>query len=432
MASILDLMNHVQQQGEMGRARGKETALGRLMAQGYQQGGDRSQLLGQIAQVSPQAAPAAQQSFNDDDHARMERVGQMAGMLLSAPPQARASLYAQQIVPAMHQLGMGEGLPPDWSDDLLPSVQGISQQLGGGGRAATGVQSTYVDAQGNRVAIMRDGSTQLLGQNAPNNQIIDTGNGFFGVNKGNLQAAPVMTGGAPGEVPFSIDPSLPPEVQAAIRSDPRAGSAGGIPEQLRSVAKPPAPPTQLQVNADARDAERLRLAQEAAAAKAEEMRAATAQKQQAGIARQQAASDSAQQLIDAIDTLSTAAGFDNLGTVKGDVAAGIPFVRNDTKDADAQLKNIAGQVALATMNKLKTLSAAGATGFGSLSAPELKLLQNSIASLQSENISHAQLVSGLSVIRRSMEKITGWKPPAQAETPRAATTAPAGDPLGIL
>jgi hypothetical protein len=84
------------------------------------------------------------------------------------------------------------------------------------------------------------------------------------------------------------------------------------------------------------------------------------------------------------------------------------------------------------MNKLKTLSAAGATGFGSLSAPELKLLQNSIASLQSENISHAQLVSGLSVIRRSMEKITGWKPPAQAETPRAATTAPAGDPLGIL
>jgi hypothetical protein len=243
MASILDLMNHVQQQGEMGRARGKETALGRLMAQGYQQGGDRSQLLGQIAQVSPQAAPAAQQSFNDDDHARMERVGQMAGMLLSAPPQARASLYAQQIVPAMHQLGMGEGLPPDWSDDLLPSVQGIYQQLGGGGSAATGVQSTYVDAQGNRVAIMRDGSTQLLGQNAPNNQIIDTGNGFFGVNKGNLQAAPVMTGGAPGEVPFSIDPSLPPEVQAAIRSDPRAGSAGGIPEQLRSAPKPQQAPT---------------------------------------------------------------------------------------------------------------------------------------------------------------------------------------------
>ena len=85
-----------------------------------------------------------------------------------------------------------------------------------------------------------------------------------------------------------------------------------------------------------------------------------------------------------------------------------------------QLKNIAGQVALSTMNQLKTLSAAGATGFGSLSAPELKLLNNSIATLQSEDISHAQLVASLKVIRDKMAKIANWQPeqgsaPAQSQ-----------------
>lgn len=123
-------------------------------------------------------------------------------------------------------------------------------------QAAAGVQSTFVNDQGQRIAIMRDGSVQVLGNNAPNNQIIDTGNGFYGVNKGSLSAAPVQIGGgqpqqqapqmyaASGEVPFSIDPSLPPEVQASIRANPQQwgeaqdGAQVNVPQQLRKA--PPA------------------------------------------------------------------------------------------------------------------------------------------------------------------------------------------------
>lgn len=107
----------------------------------------------------------------------------------------------------------------------------------------------------------------------------------------------------------------------------------------------------------------------------------------------------------------------------GDVKINTPLIRSDVKDAQAQLKNIAGQVALTTMAKLKALSSAGATGFGALSAPELKLLENSIAALQSEDISNAQLKSSLKTIRDKMDKTASWNP-AQGASPQPA--APAG------
>lgn len=148
------------------------------------------------------------------------------------------------------------------------------------------------------------------------------------------------------------------------------------------------------------------------------------QAEQTANARQDQAAESAQSLISAIDTLEAHPGFKTLGTVHGDFNLSVPYIRNATKDADAQLKNISGQVALATMNTLKALSKQGATGFGALSEKELSLLENSIATLKSENISNQQLKDSLQVIKDKMEKVARWKQ-MQASAPSSGGLSPA-------
>ena len=167
-----------------------------------------------------------------------------------------------------------------------------------------------------------------------------------------------------------------------------------------------------QARADAQDARKA--ADDAKALQAE----------QTANARQDQAAESAQSLISAIDTLEAHPGFKTLGTVPGDFNLSVPYIRNATKDADAQLKNISGQVALATMNTLKALSKQGATGFGALSEKELSLLENSIATLKSENISNQQLKDSLQVIKDKMEKVARWKQ-TQASAPSSGGLSPA-------
>lgn len=161
-----------------------------------------------------------------------------------------------------------------------------------------------------------------------------------------------------------------------------------------------------QVAADAR-------ADAAAARKAAEDLKASAKAQEAQ-QRQSESATTAQNLVSAIDTLTRSPGFSSLGTAWGDTQIAIPVIRNDAKDADAQLKNIAGQVAMATLSRLKSLSATGATGFGALSNQELHLIQNSIATLQSERISNAELRRSLKIIRDGMEKVSNWQPKAES------------------
>lgn len=157
---------------------------------------------------SGQVAPEQQQQFMGDV-ARMggdpgtfkkdaiQRAAQHAALLLEAPEQVKPQMY-QQLIREMRAAGVPVPQQADNYDPAyLPMIGKFAQSTLGGQGQASGVQSTYIDAQGNRVAIMRDGSTQVLGQNAPNNQIIAADGGYYGVNKGNLQAAPVQIGGGP-------------------------------------------------------------------------------------------------------------------------------------------------------------------------------------------------------------------------------------------
>lgn len=215
--------------------------------------------------IDPQAA----KTYQGEGERRREQLAGMARGWKNVPSDQRQAYYERFIAPAVSAMGFGDLGPYDET-----AVDGVATQIlaaYGGGTPGGAVQSTFVDAQGNRVAIMRDGSTSVLGQNAPNNQIIDTGNGFFGVNKGNLSASPVMVGGQPQQAPqpslqaglyqtpagmVRIGEGLTPEQQQVALADIQAGGTAqnvqlpprnvgpqqfGGGQQLRSAPKAQAP-----------------------------------------------------------------------------------------------------------------------------------------------------------------------------------------------
>lgn len=232
MPGILDLMGYINQEGEKGRERGLASLVGKAYAAPRDQ---RQGILDTVAQRgAPQMAMQAQRGFEQQDDDALERFSKLSAAYASTRDPTVASQWAQAGVAA----GM---LPPEAAQrdfnnpaDLEGSAKAAQafaqafEQHGAGGN----VQSTYIDAQGNRVAIMRDGSTQVLGRNAPNVQLIDAGsNGYYGVNKGDLSAAPVMIGGQP-QAPQMGDPQ---QVQQQF-----ASLAGGFPgTQISSLQRTP-------------------------------------------------------------------------------------------------------------------------------------------------------------------------------------------------
>lgn len=365
-----------------------------------------------------------------------------------------ASVFAQtkdpQMYARMRQLAQSAGLPanmPETLDDpadqqgAVQFAQAVAQAYGGAGPGGN-VQSTYIDAQGNRVAIMRDGSTQVLGQNAPSNQIIDTGNGFYGVNKGSLQAAPVMVGGQPpqmSQVQYATSDGspIPPNEQAiaaqafqqaANGQDVNIQVPGGVPAQapqggalpprmdyqngglapggqLRSAPKPISPAEQARLGIDQ---QRLQIAQTAAQRAAQAADAANSIKRDAENVKLQkvkAAKEDTMSAynksIEGIDKLLKSPNLGTLGSYTGDALAILPHT--GARDARAALETIKNRVLLDTISKLKSLSATGASGFGSLSNQEGDILKNSIA-----NLDHAQtndaIVAALKEIRATLQE----------------------------
>jgi hypothetical protein len=183
---------------ERGFQRSQRSKLSDLMTRAYsapqeQQGG----FLAKIAGIDPRAAQGLEGQFLKRQESQQEAAIGIARAWKStagATPEQRQALYNSTLLPRAQAAGLP--IPQTYDPAAFDREADALIAMGGGGQGL-GVQSTYVDAQGNRIAIMRDGTTAVLGQNAPNNQIIDTGNGFYGVNKGSLSAAPVTIGGAP-------------------------------------------------------------------------------------------------------------------------------------------------------------------------------------------------------------------------------------------
>lgn len=244
--------------GQAGRAQRTRRTLSEYMqpALGGDQGAQQA-----IYNEDPDIGFRVQDQAQQLGKSARDDFGEFSRLYASAPEPMQKQMY-----PGWRQRAIKAGLPAELPEAYDPQSVQVAQAAARAGLGGS-VQSTYIDAQGNRVAIMRDGKTSVLGQNAPNNQIIDTGNGFYGVNKGNLSAAPVTVGGAPQAPPQGIGPGtyqtpsgivrigdLPPEMQQAALADMQAGGTasnvqlpprnvapGQSGSQLRSAPKPQAP-----------------------------------------------------------------------------------------------------------------------------------------------------------------------------------------------
>ncbi|XTQ92552.1 hypothetical protein ACQR5W_11570 [Xanthomonas sacchari] len=282
MISPLEALSYVQQQGEMGRQRGQQNQLAKLYSQSYSTPPEQqNSLLGQIAAIDPKAAQSQQTQFEGQEDRRMQKLAGAARYLEQArqTKNPQAVQGAWNAVRPMLQREMPQGqFPEQWDDaTMAPTLYQVLAQTGGGTQGQ--VQSTYVDAQGNRVAIMRNGSTQILGQDNPKVQIIDTGDGFYGVNKGTLQAAPVSTRGGstasamPTEADMNADAQIANEMIAAgipeaqvdafLTARGQRASSMQQPAADNQLRKAPAAVTPYQQAQLGMDQQRLRLQEEA-------------------------------------------------------------------------------------------------------------------------------------------------------------------------
>lgn len=227
-----DIPNALLQGYAQGRERRNVNALNQLASQAYGAPPEQQDaLIRQGYAQGAQVGAGVQQIAESAEKRNYTRLGNMARLLVSMPEQARDQYY-QQMKPQLQQMGINVEAKPSYDAEIGSLAQQLAQMYGGAGMGAIGVQSTYVDGDGNRVAILRDGTTQILGQNAPNNQIIDTGAGFYGVNKGNLQAAPVMVGVSPQQAPQTMPAGSGAHPnQEAVIAQANQMAAQGIPSE---------------------------------------------------------------------------------------------------------------------------------------------------------------------------------------------------------
>ncbi|WP_329759261.1 hypothetical protein [Stenotrophomonas geniculata] len=221
----------------------------RGFALGQQQKQDRQNrnMLAELQQIGPQVIagdlaatdrafaldPQRAQAFQAEGNRQQQQLFGLAKSLKqsAANPQMQAGIY-RSAVPFLKR-SFGTQIPDEFdAASVMPIVDQVlavaenAPSMGVGGN----VQSTYIDGNGNRVAIMRDGSQRVLGPNNASIRIME--------QEGALPYGVVTSGGRPGTVvdigggqapmqgatgQFTIDPSLPPEVQQQIRAAEAAG-----------------------------------------------------------------------------------------------------------------------------------------------------------------------------------------------------------------
>lgn len=218
-------------------------------ALGQQQKQDRQNrnMLAELQQIGPQVIagdlaatdrayaldPQRAQAYQAEGNRQQQQLFGLAKSLKqsAANPQMQAGIY-RSAVPFLKR-SFGAEIPDEFdAASVMPIVDQVlaiaenAPIMGVGGN----VQSTYIDGNGNRVAIMRDGSQRVLGPNNASIRVME--------QEGALPYGVVTSGGRPGAVvdigggqapaqgatgQYTIDPSIPPEVQQQIRAAEAAG-----------------------------------------------------------------------------------------------------------------------------------------------------------------------------------------------------------------
>src|SRR5688500_4018667 len=122
MASILEMMGHIQDQGD----RGRQTGLSRLIGDAYRDPSKRQESLGRVAQFDGQAAFNAQAMFEKMDDTGRQRLGQRMAVFSALPDDIKAQAYPDI---AREAQALGIPAPGEWNPEFAPHMQKIAQAL---------------------------------------------------------------------------------------------------------------------------------------------------------------------------------------------------------------------------------------------------------------------------------------------------------------
>jgi len=126
-------------------------------------------------------------------------------------------------------------------------------------------------------------------------------------------------------------------------------------------------------------------------------------------------------LADSLAANKSLSGVTGVGKV-GKIIPGTPWA-----DVNADLERLLSMGAIASMVKMKAESPTGSTGFGALSQKELKVIQDSFASLENTNQSPSKMRQELRRISNSMKNYLDQINKFETETTEEADL----DPLGL-
>lgn len=243
-----------QQQADRRQAQATRSRIGELASMAYGAApGQRQAILGEAVGLDPEAGLALSRTLGSEDDAREQRLLSTARLIDAAPAEQKAAIF-QNVRPQI--AAYLPNLPETYNDQVGQGIKAFIASRSAGQDGDT-VQSRFVGEDGQVYALLRSGAVRPLGIKAdPNTQIIEGAGGFYGVNRRNLQATPVLVG-APTQIEsigavqpgtaFTIDPSVPPEIATQIRE--QESQAGGVPTAMPMPA--PAAGPQLQAPPDA-------------------------------------------------------------------------------------------------------------------------------------------------------------------------------------
>ena len=138
--NIIDGVEHVNRQGEIGRQQGQQNYLASLSKQVYAAPTEgRNALLAEMEGVRPGAGmeygQALTKQAEGDEDRRNKMLFNMARVLVNSLEEMRAGLY-KRMVPSMQGMGM-TGLPTDYTNETAPLINktahGLVQAAAGAG-----------------------------------------------------------------------------------------------------------------------------------------------------------------------------------------------------------------------------------------------------------------------------------------------------------
>lgn len=225
---MVDLFEKYLQGQQAGQAKLRQ----RTLAQNYMGAtqGDQN-ALAQVYGVDPEAGMQAQtfglqqrraqRQEADDDIIRASKF-----YLQTKSPQAWSYIHQKFSADPRFQGMPAQIATPEDEEGSMQFANALVNSMGGAGDGLR-VQSRFIDDQGNMVALMSDSTTRVVGKANPNIQILEGEGGFYGVNKGTLNATPVQLGG-----PQSTQGPPPPMASNGASYTPDDATISGLEAEI--------------------------------------------------------------------------------------------------------------------------------------------------------------------------------------------------------